>query len=90
MTVALKFEGVLQHDDAEVVLGFSGETVGVDERVAVNRSQGIPLMHVTVHHNCTLVVVGARPLLRTRPRISLRSLRARPVELLPPSLDGVG
>ena len=77
------FVGVLAQDHPEVVLGFGEQTIGVDQLEAVAGLQRVPLLHVTVHEDRPLVVVGVEPALRTREGVLDGALRARFVEFGP-------
>ena len=79
---------VFPHHDAQVVLRFGEETVGIDELEAVCGLERVPLVDVAVHEHGPFVIVRGDATRRTSTRVVDGPFGARPVEILPAPRDG--
>ena len=68
---------ILAHEDAHVGLGLCQQTVRVDKLATVPRLKRVPLVHVTVHEDGALIVMGHDAMGRTCQSVVDGTLRAR-------------
>ena len=85
-----QLDGVLAHDDPEVVFRLGQQTIGIDQRESVGRTQRVPLMHVAVHEPSALDVMGTPTPLGALHGVVDDPAGTRTVEVFPRGQDVVG